>query len=209
MFNNLLIAAADLNRISLASWDWIVIAIFFLAMVWICWDVSRKKKETSGDYFLSGRSATWIAIGASIFASNIGSEHLIGLAGTGASAGMAQAHWEIQGWMILILGWVFVPFYERSMVYTMPEFLEKRYNKESRGILTWLSLASYVLTKVSVTVLAGGLAHRHRRHGIRPEDFRPADADPAHRFPRHPVARSPRTRRLERDDGHLRRPARQ
>ena len=158
MFSFIPLQAADLNRISLASWDWIVIAIFFLAMVWICWDVSRKKKETSGDYFLSGRTATWIAIGASIFASNIGSEHLIGLAGTGASAGMAQAHWEIQGWMILILGWVFVPFYERSMVYTMPEFLEKRYNKESRGILTWLSLASYVLTKVSVTVLAGGLA---------------------------------------------------
>ena len=130
-----LAAAADLNRISLASWDWIVIAIFFLAMVWICWDVSRKKKETSGDYFLSGRSATWIAIGASIFASNIGSEHLIGLAGTGASAGMAQAHWEIQGWMILILGWVFVPFYERSMVYTMPEFLEKRYNNHPKPVL--------------------------------------------------------------------------
>lgn len=156
--NNLLIAAADLNRISLASWDWIVIAIFFLAMIWIVWDVSRKKKETSGDYFLSGRSATWIAIGASIFASNIGSEHLIGLAGAGATSGMAQAHWEIQGWMILLLGWVFVPFYQRSMVYTMPEFLEKRYNRQSRGILTYISLASYVLTKVSVTVLAGGLA---------------------------------------------------
>jgi len=151
-------AAADLNRISLASWDWIVIAIFFAAMIWIVWDVSRKKKETSGDYFLSGRTATWIAIGASIFASNIGSEHLIGLAGAGATSGMAQAHWEIQGWMILILGWVFVPFYERSMVYTMPEFLEKRYNGQSRGILTYLSLASYVLTKVSVTVMAGGLA---------------------------------------------------
>ena len=148
----------DLNRITLQSWDWIVIALFFGAMIWIVWDVFRKKKLTSGDYFLDGRSATWIAIGASIFASNIGSEHLIGLAGTGASAGMAQAHWEIQGWMILILGWVFVPFYQRSMVYTMPEFLEKRYNKESRGILTYLSLASYVLTKVSVTVMAGGLA---------------------------------------------------
>ena len=148
----------DLNRISLASWDWIVIAIFFVAMVWIVWNVSRKKKETSGDYFLSGRTATWIAIGASIFASNIGSEHLIGLAGAGATSGMAQAHWEIQGWMILILGWVFVPFYQRSMVYTMPEFLEKRYNGQSRGILTYISLASYVLTKVSVTVLAGGLA---------------------------------------------------
>ena len=148
----------DLNRITLQSWDWIVIALFFAGMIWIVWDVFRKKQLTSGDYFLDGRSATWIAIGASIFASNIGSEHLIGLAGTGASAGMAQAHWEIQGWMILILGWVFVPFYERSMVYTMPEFLEKRYNRQSRGILTYLSLASYVLTKVSVTVLAGGLA---------------------------------------------------
>ncbi|ORX76202.1 sodium:solute symporter family protein [Anaeromyces robustus] len=151
-------AQEDVNRISLSVWDWVVIGIFFVAMVWICIDVGRKKKETSGDYFLSGRSATWLAIGASIFASNIGSEHLIGLAGTGASAGMAQAHWEIQAWMILILGWVFVPFYERSMVYTMPEFLEKRFSKQSRSILTWLSLASYVLTKVSVTVLAGGLA---------------------------------------------------
>ena len=148
----------DLNRIALSSWDWMVIALFFVAMVWIVWDVSRKKKETSGDYFLSGRTATWIAIGASIFASNIGSEHLIGLAGAGATSGMAQAHWEIQGWMILLLGWVFVPFYQRSMVYTMPEFLEKRYNRQSRGILTYISLASYVLTKVSVTVLAGGLA---------------------------------------------------
>ncbi len=148
----------DLNRISLASWDWIVIALFFLAMVWIVIEATKKKKETSGDYFLDGRTATWIAIGASIFASNIGSEHLIGLAGAGATSGMAQAHWEIQGWMILVLGWVFVPFYARSMVYTMPEFLEKRYNKQSRGILTYLSLASYVLTKVSVTVLAGGLA---------------------------------------------------
>ncbi len=160
MLNNftLLLASEDLNRISLASWDWIIIGLFFVAMVWICWSVVKKKKETSGDYFLSGRSATWLAIGASIFASNIGSEHLIGLAGAGATSGMAQAHWEMQGWIILILGWAFVPFYERSMVYTMPEFLEKRYNRQSRGILTYLSLASYVLTKVSVTVLAGGLA---------------------------------------------------
>ena len=159
MLNTFLpLQAVDLNRISLATLDWVVIGIFFAAMIWICWDVAKKKKETSGDYFLNGRTATWLAIGASIFASNIGSEHLIGLAGAGATSGMAQAHWEIQGWMILILGWVFVPFYERSMVYTMPEFLEKRYNSQSRGILTYLSLASYVLTKVSVTVMAGGLA---------------------------------------------------
>ena len=117
----------------------------------------RQKQNNAADYFLGGKDATWIAIGASIFASNIGSEHLIGLAGSGASSGMAMAHWEIQGWMILILGWVFVPFYSRSMVYTMPEFLEKRFNPQSRTILATISLISYVLTKVAVTVYAGGL----------------------------------------------------
>ncbi len=141
----------------MATLDWIVIAIFAVLLIGIIVWVFRQKQQSSGDYFLAGRDATWIAIGASIFASNIGSEHLIGLAGAGASSGMAMAHWEIQGWMILILGWVFVPFYSRSMVTTMPEFLERRYNKESRSILSVISLVSYVLTKVAVTVYAGGL----------------------------------------------------
>ena len=137
--------------------DWLVIGVFFIALIGIIVWVVKQKQNNSADYFLGGRDATWLAIGASIFASNIGSEHLIGLAGAGASSGMAMAHWEIQGWMILILGWVFVPFYTRSMVYTMPEFLEKRYNRESRVILSTISLISYVLTKVAVTVYAGGL----------------------------------------------------
>jgi SSS family solute:Na+ symporter len=137
--------------------DWIVIGVFTLALIGIILWVVKSKQNSSADYFLGGRDATWIAIGASIFASNIGSEHLIGLAGTGAASGMAMAHWEIQGWMILLLGWVFVPFYSRSMVYTMPEFLERRYNPQSRTILSVISLISYVLTKVAVTVYAGGL----------------------------------------------------
>ena len=140
--------------------DWIVIGVFALVLIAIVVWVFKQKQHTSGDYFLAGRDATWLAIGASIFASNIGSEHLIGLAGAGASSGMAMAHWEIQGWMVLILGWVFVPFYSRSMVYTMPEFLEKRYNKASRTILSVISLVSYVLTKVAVTVYAGGLVFK-------------------------------------------------
>lgn len=144
----------------MASLDWIVIGIFGLALIGIIVWVFRQKQSSSGDYFLAGRDASWLAIGASIFASNIGSEHLIGLAGAGASSGMAMAHWEIQGWMILILGWVFVPFYSRSMVSTMPEFLERRYNKESRTILSLISLVSYVLTKVAVTVYAGGLVFK-------------------------------------------------
>ncbi|MCI6550019.1 MAG: sodium:solute symporter [Prevotella sp.] len=137
--------------------DWLVIGVFCLALIGIVVWVVSQKNNNSADYFLGGRDATWLAIGASIFASNIGSEHLIGLAGSGAASGMAMAHWEFQGWMILILGWVFVPFYNRSMVYTMPEFLERRYNGQSRTILSAISLISYVLTKVAVTVYAGGL----------------------------------------------------
>ena len=141
----------------MALLDWLVVGLFCIALIGIIVWVMRQKQNNAEDYFLGGKDATWIAIGASIFASNIGSEHLIGLAGSGASSGMAMAHWEIQGWMILILGWVFVPFYSRSMVITMPEFLERRYNSQSRTILSLISLISYVLTKVAVTVYAGGL----------------------------------------------------
>jgi solute:Na+ symporter, SSS family len=140
--------------------DWIVLAIFCLGLIGIILWVAKQKDETSADYFLAGRDATWLAIGSSIFASNIGSEHLVGLAGAGASSGMAMAHWEMHGWIILILGWFFVPFYARSGVFTMPEFLEKRYNKNSRSFLSIISLVSYVLTKVAVTVYAGGIVFK-------------------------------------------------
>jgi len=144
----------------MASLDWIVLGLFCLALVGVIfWVLSKKDKDTS-DYFLAGRDATWLAIGASIFASNIGSEHLVGLAGTGAESGMAYAHWEMHGWMILILGWLFVPFYARSGVFTMPEFLERRYNSKSRSFLSIISLVSYVLTKVAVTVYAGGVVFK-------------------------------------------------
>lgn len=144
----------------MATLDWIVLGLFFIVLFGIVWWVVRQKEETSADYFLAGRNAGWIAIGASIFASNIGSEHLVGLAGAGAETGMAMAHWEMHGWLILILGWVFVPFYARSKVFTMPEFLERRYNSASRTFLSIISLVSYVLTKVAVTVYAGGVVFK-------------------------------------------------
>ena len=137
--------------------DWIVLGVFCLILIAVVIWVMRKKDDDTSDYFLAGRDATWIAIGASIFASNIGSEHLVGLAGAGASTGMAMAHWEMQGWLILMLGWFFVPFYARSRIFTMPEFLEKRYDAKSRSFLSIISLVSYVLTKVAVTVYAGGI----------------------------------------------------
>ena len=90
---------------------------------------SARPKDSATDYFLAGRNLGWWVIGASIFASNIGSEHIVGLAGSGATSGVAMAHYELHAWCLLVLGWVFVPFYMRSMVFTMPEFLERRFNE--------------------------------------------------------------------------------
>ena len=140
--------------------DWIVLGIFFLAMIGIIAYVLMQKERDTTDYFLAGKDAGWISIGSSIFASNIGSEHLVGLAGVGFISGMAMAHWEIQAWIILLLGWVFVPFYDRIKIFTMPEYLEKRYSAGSRTILSLISLVSYVLTKVAVTVYAGGVVFK-------------------------------------------------
>jgi len=138
--------------------DWLVLAVFMLALVGIVVWVAMQKEEDTEDYFLAGRNATWLAIGASIFASNIGSEHLVGLASAGAEYGLAMAHWEFHSWIILMLAWIFVPFYWRTQVFTTPEFLERRYTPQTRTFFSFISLVSYVLTKVSVTVFAGGLA---------------------------------------------------
>lgn len=141
----------------MAIFDWIILGFFLVVLLGIVWWVLKHKKDDTSDYFLSGRSETWLAVGAAIFAANIGSEHLVGLAGAGAESGMAMAHWEMQGWMILILGWVFVPFYAHSKVVTMPEFLKKRYNKNTSSTLSIITLINYVLTKVSVTAFTGGI----------------------------------------------------
>ena len=137
--------------------DWIVLSLYFFALIGIsAWVVIQKNKNTE-DYFLAGRNVGWFVIGASIFASNIGSEHVVGLAGTGAESGMPMAHYELHAWIVLLLGWVFLPFYMRSGVFTMPEFLEKRFDSRSRWFLSIFSLLGYVITKVSVTIYAGGI----------------------------------------------------
>ncbi len=139
--------------------DWFIIAAYFILIVGIVWWSSRKV-QTSTDYFLAGRHIGWFVVGASLFASNIGSEHIVGLAGNGAHSGMAMAHWELHAWVMVLLAWVFVPFYYKAGVFTMPEFLERRFNSTTRWILSLVSLTAYVFTKVSVTVYAGALVFR-------------------------------------------------
>jgi solute:Na+ symporter, SSS family len=137
--------------------DWIFIAGYFAILLGIAWWGILKRKDTTDDYFLAGRNLGWFIVGASIFASNIGSEHLIGLAGSGATDGVAMAHYELHAWCLLVLGWVMIPFYIRSKIFTMPEFLEKRFSPTSRWVLSLISLIAYVITKIAVGIFAGGM----------------------------------------------------
>jgi len=141
----------------LESFDWVVLGIYFLALIAVAVWVFLQKNKNTEDYFLAGRNVGWFVIGASIFASNIGSEHVVGLAGTGFESGTPMAHYELHAWIVLLLGWLFLPFYIRSGAFTMPEFLEKRFDAKSRWFLSLFSLLAYVLTKVSVTIYAGGI----------------------------------------------------
>ena len=137
--------------------DWSVVGGYFAALFGIAWWSVQKSRDTADDYFLAGRNLGWWIVGASIFASNIGSEHLVGLAGAGATSGVALAHYELHAWCLLVLGWVLVPFYIRSKVYTTPEFLERRFSPTARWVLSLMSLVAYVLTKIAVGIFAGGV----------------------------------------------------
>src|SRR5918996_1146787 len=137
--------------------DWSIILAYLGLVLGLALWVFTKRKDTPDDYFLADRNLSWFIVGASIFASNIGSEHLVGLAGSGATDGVALAHYELHAWCLLVLGWVFVPFYMRSRVYTMPEFLERRFSPAARWVLSVISLVGYVLTKIAVGIFAGGI----------------------------------------------------
>src|SRR5215475_5198949 len=137
--------------------DWVVIAVYFSILLCVAWWVVSRGKDSAADYFLAGRNLSWWIIGASIFASNIGSEHVVGLAGAGATSGVAMAHYELHAWCLLVLAWVFVPFYMRSMVFTMPEFLERRFSEKSRYVLSIVSLITFVISKIAVGIFAGGV----------------------------------------------------
>lgn len=145
----------------LTGLDWAIIVFYFVVIAGISWwAVKKKKGDTAEEYFLGGRHLGWFIIGASIFASNIGSEHLVGLAGSGATDGVALAHYELHAWALLVLGWIMVPFYMRSRVFTMPEFLERRFSPQARTVLSIISLIAYILTKIAVGIYAGGIVFR-------------------------------------------------
>jgi SSS family solute:Na+ symporter len=139
--------------------DWLIILGYFVIVFGIAWwaYLKEKQSQTTTEYFLAGRNLGWWVIGAAVFSSNIGSEHLVGLAGSGATDGVAMAHYELHAWCLLVLAWILVPFYMRSQVFTMPEFLERRFSPVNRAVLSVISLVAYVLTKLAVGIFAGGV----------------------------------------------------
>src|SRR5437773_9363311 len=141
----------------MSTLDWLIVAGYFAAIAALTSWVLKRRRDTADDYFLASRHLGWFVVGASIFASNIGSEHLVGLAGAGATSGVALAHYELHAWCLLVLAWVMVPIYSRTMVFTMPEFLERRFSPTARTVLSLISLVAYVLTKLAVGIFAGGL----------------------------------------------------
>src|SRR5213595_2237115 len=140
----------------MAGLDWVIIGLYFALLLGVAWWVARRNRDTTDDYFLAGRNLGWFIVGASIFASNIGSEHVVGLAGAGATSGVALAHYELHAWCLLVLGWVMVPFYARTMVFTMPEFLDRRFSPTNRYVLSLITLVAHVVTKFAVGIFAGG-----------------------------------------------------
>ncbi len=141
----------------LAPIDLVIVGSYFVIVFGIGFHFSRKKRTSEG-YFLAGRNIGWFAIGTSLFVSNISTEHFIGLAGSGAAVGLAPGHFEWQASLILLLlGWVFVPFYLRSNVFTMPEFLERRFNRSCATYLASISIVAYIFTKISVHLYAGAI----------------------------------------------------
>ncbi|ESP02211.1 hypothetical protein LOTGIDRAFT_93216, partial [Lottia gigantea] len=140
--------------------DITVIAVYFVFLSGVVvMSMCRKNRESVQGYFLAGRNMLWIPIGASMFASNIGSEHFIGLAGSGAASGIAVVAFE---WgavlLLLLLGWVFLPIYLKSGVYTMPEYLGRRFGgNRMRTYLSLVALMLYILSKISVDIYAGAV----------------------------------------------------
>ncbi len=138
--------------------DGIIVVAYLLAVIGIGLYKSKNRDKNINEYFLAGRNLGWFAVGISLFATNISSEHFIGLAGSGSARGLAVGQFELIAiFLLILLGWVIAPIYKKSGILTTPEFLEKRFSQSSRKFFSGLSIFTYVITKILVTLFAGGI----------------------------------------------------
>lgn len=143
---------------SLSTYDNAIILLYFVIVLAIGFYFSKREKPTAEDYFLANRNMGWLVIGFSIFATNISSEHLVGLASAGAERGIAVGHFE---WLavifIIMLGWIFAPIFLKSQVHTIPELIGNKFGNSARKIFSGLSIFTYIFTKIAITLLASGI----------------------------------------------------
>jgi SSS family solute:Na+ symporter len=143
---------------NLSNIDNIIIQVYFVIVLFIGVYFSRNHDNSSKQYFLAGKNLGWFAIGTSLFATNISSEHLVGLAGAGSIHGLSIGHFEwISAIILLFLGWFFAPIFLKANVYTVPQFFGKRFDDRARIYLTVVSVFAYLFLKIAVTLIAGGL----------------------------------------------------
>ncbi|WNJ17072.1 sodium/sugar symporter [Pontibacter sp. G13] len=142
--------------------DYIIFALYVVAIVIVGLLVSRNKKgqeKTQDDYFLAGRNLTWWAIGASLIAANISAEHFIGMSGSGYALGLGIAAYE---WMaaitLIVVGKFFLPIFLKKGIYTMPQFLEGRFNKSVSSAFAVFWLIVYVFVNLTSVIYLGALA---------------------------------------------------
>lgn len=146
----------------ISSLDIIVIITYVLGILIIGLWVSRKSKKTADGFFLAGRSLRWPVIGAALFASNISTVHLVGLAASGYSDGLVWGNFEwLAVLMLIILSLIFAPFYFKTKINTLPEFLEIRYNSTARTCLAFLALLGALFMHIGVSLYAGAVVFEH------------------------------------------------
>jgi len=142
---------------SISLFDSIIIFIYLITVLAIGLK-ARNQDKNSAEYFLANRNLGWIAVGISIFAANISSEHFIGLAGSGATRGLAVGQFELIAiFLLILLGWIISPIYKNLGIFTSSEFLEKRFDRASRKFYSGISIFTYIITKILVTLFAGGI----------------------------------------------------
>ena len=143
---------------SIDSIDLFVIVLYIITIVFIGLWYARRKRKTSEGYFLAGKSLTWSVIGASLFASNISTVHLVGLAQSGFEDGIVWGNFEwFSAFELIILAFVFIPFYLRTKITTLPQFLEKRYDVRSRVVLAIFSILAALFMHIGVSFYAGAV----------------------------------------------------
>jgi SSS family solute:Na+ symporter len=139
--------------------DLVLFALYLALNLALGIRVARRKTADTRAYFLAGEGLPWYAIGGSIIAANISTEHFIGMIGVAYAVGFVVAQWEWGNWFTFsALIWIFLPYYIRGGLYTMPEFLERRYNTTCRYLFAICSLVLWIIAQMAVVMLAGGKA---------------------------------------------------